>query len=226
MTGRAITLLPASRAQGTDRRCGGDLLCHPLMRPCLVEIGDVRLEDALELLLLKDQQVVQTCLPHTPQKTLADGIGSWGMNGGFEHTDATRGRHAGKARPEFAVVITKQILRCLPIGRRFPKLLRYPGIGRRACHADMDHSSRLQAGVEEGEERSKEQIAHQKARRMPRCGQRGCAERSATSDLVAAVSKRASGTSGSSACIHRCPVSGVLPACVQLPRVDSLSPSA
>ena len=36
----------------------------------------------------------------------------------------------------------------------------HPGIGRRACHAHVDHFARVQEGVEEREERSKEQISH------------------------------------------------------------------
>ena len=53
------------------------LLPDPLMRPCPIEVGNIAIEHSLELLLLKDQQVVQAFLPHTPHETLADGIGSW-----------------------------------------------------------------------------------------------------------------------------------------------------
>src|SRR5262249_30272017 len=48
-----------------------NLLRNPLMRPCLLEVGHIGLEDALELPLLQDQQVVQTVLPHTPGEALA-----------------------------------------------------------------------------------------------------------------------------------------------------------
>src|SRR6266480_1364055 len=53
-----------------------DLLPNPLMRPCLVEVHHIGIEDSLGLPLMQDQQVVQTFLPYTPQKALADGIGS------------------------------------------------------------------------------------------------------------------------------------------------------
>jgi hypothetical protein len=43
-----------------------DLLRNPLMRSCLVEVDHIHIEHALELLLLKDQQVIQTFLPYTP----------------------------------------------------------------------------------------------------------------------------------------------------------------
>ena len=46
------------------------------MRPGMVEVEDIRVEYALELLLLQDEQMVQAFTPHTPEKTFTDGIGS------------------------------------------------------------------------------------------------------------------------------------------------------
>ena len=48
------------------------------MRSCLVEVRYIRIEDALELSIMKDQQMVEAFLPHTPQEALTDGIGSPG----------------------------------------------------------------------------------------------------------------------------------------------------
>src|SRR5215469_11818082 len=110
-----------------------NLLRHPLMRSCLIEIRDVRMEDALELLLLKDQQMIQTFLSDTPQKTLADGIGSWGKNRRFEDLDRARFHHTSKTRPKLPVVTTNEILGRLSIGCSFSQVLRHPGIGWRAC---------------------------------------------------------------------------------------------
>ncbi len=115
-----------------------DLLRNPLMGSCLVEVDHIRIEHALELLLLKDQQMIQAFLTNTSQEAFTDGIGSGSVNGGFEQLDATGRRHASKARPEFAVIITNQIFRRLPIRGRFSELLGHPGIRRRSCHADMD----------------------------------------------------------------------------------------
>ena len=120
-----------------------DLLPNPLMRPCLVEVHHIGIEDSLELPLMQDQQVVQTFLPYTPQKALADGIGSWSLIGSFEHLNRTGCRYTSEAGPEFAVVITNQVLGCLSIWGRFSQLLRHPGIGRGSCHAHMDHFTRL-----------------------------------------------------------------------------------
>jgi len=67
------------------------LLLHPLVWPCLVEVDHIGMEHALKLLLLQDEQVVQTFLTNATQETLTDGIGSWRMNGRFEHLNACTG---------------------------------------------------------------------------------------------------------------------------------------
>ena len=61
-----------------------DVLCNPLMRPCLVEVHDIRLEKPGELLLLEDQEVIQACSPYAPQKTFTDGIREGAFDTGFE----------------------------------------------------------------------------------------------------------------------------------------------
>jgi hypothetical protein len=90
-----------------------------LMGSCLVEVGHIRIEDGLELPLVKDQQVVQAFLSYAPHIAFADRIGSWCMNRRFEDLDNARFRHTSKARPKRAVVIMNQILGCLPIRGRF-----------------------------------------------------------------------------------------------------------
>jgi len=92
-----------------------NLLCDALMRSCLVEVRHIRIEYPLELLLVKDQQVVEAFLPHTPHEAFADCIGSWCVKGSFENLNSTRCRHASKAKPKFAIVITNQIRWRLPI---------------------------------------------------------------------------------------------------------------
>ena len=125
-------------------RCGtrcscrvGNLLMYPLMGSCLVEVDHIRIEHALELLLMQDQQVIEAFLPHAPQEAFADRIGSWGLNRRFEDLDRARFRYPSKARPELAIVITNQVLRCEPIRGGFSQLLGHPGIGRRSGHAHV-----------------------------------------------------------------------------------------
>src|SRR5947209_9794467 len=67
-----------------------DLLPNALMRSCLVEVNHIRIQNALELLLLKDQQMVEAFLPHAPQEALADCIGAGSVIGRLENFDATR----------------------------------------------------------------------------------------------------------------------------------------
>ena len=82
----------------------------PLMRSSMVEVCHILIEHALELPLVKDQDMIKAFLSHTPQEAFADRIGSWCMIGRFENLNRTRCHHASKARPKFAIVITNQIL--------------------------------------------------------------------------------------------------------------------
>ena len=109
------------------------------MRLCLVEVRYIRIEDALELLLMKDQQVVEAFLPHTLQEALTDRIGSGSVIRRLENLDATGRRHPDETGSKLAIIITYQILRCLSKWSGFSEVLRYPGIGGRSCHADVDH---------------------------------------------------------------------------------------
>jgi hypothetical protein len=50
-------------------RCGGDLLPNALMWSCSVEVGHIRIQNALELPLMQDQQMIETLLPDAPGRT-------------------------------------------------------------------------------------------------------------------------------------------------------------
>src|SRR5689334_417226 len=104
--------------------------------------------------------MVEAFLSHTSQEALADGIGTGCMNRRLEQFDAAGCRHPSKARPKFAVVITNEIFRCLPIGDCVSERLCHPGISRESCHNHMDHPSGFQFYDEEGEEWPKEEIGH------------------------------------------------------------------
>src|SRR5690348_16006020 len=86
------------------------------MRSCLVEVHYIAIEHALELLLAEDQQMVQAFLTNTPHEALADGVGSWSVIRCFENLDTTCPRHPSEAGPKFAVVITNEIVWCVPRG--------------------------------------------------------------------------------------------------------------
>ena len=111
------------------------------MRSSLIEIQDICPEEAEELLLMEDQEVIQAFSPHTSQKALTDGIGLWRMVWRPKHLDAARCRDAGKNRSEFAIIIPNQIFWPLSIWSCLPQLLRHPKIRRRSRHIDMDDPS-------------------------------------------------------------------------------------
>jgi hypothetical protein len=135
-------------------------LLNPLMWSRPIEVCHILIEHALELLLMEDQQMVKAFLPHTPHKAFADGVRAWRVIRRFENLNGTCCCHPSEAGPKFAIIITNQILRCLPIRRGFSKLLRNPGIGGRSCHSHVDYASRFEFDDDEREERSKEEICY------------------------------------------------------------------
>jgi hypothetical protein len=153
--------LPQSGAAARGPPCGsGSGTPDPLMRSCPIEVRHISIEHPLELLLVEDQEVVEAFFSHTPQEAFADRIGPGSVIRGGENLNGTCHSHTSKTGSKFAVVITHQILRCLPVGRRFSQLVRHPEIGRRSCHANMDHLSCFELDEEEREERPKKEIVH------------------------------------------------------------------
>ena len=53
-----------------------------------IEVGDIGVEDPRELLLMQDEQVIQTLPTHAPQESLTVRVGAWGMVGRLEHLRA------------------------------------------------------------------------------------------------------------------------------------------
>jgi len=128
------------------------------LRPSLVEVLDIGMQDPLQLLLLQDEQVIQTLATHTAHKAFTDGIGPWCVIGRFEYLDATGCGHARETGSKLAITIANEILRSLSIGGCLSQLLCGPGIGRRASDTYMDHFARVQEGGEEGKQRTEEEI--------------------------------------------------------------------
>src|SRR5947209_4272065 len=81
-----------------------DLLPNPLMGSCSVEVHDIRIQDPLELLFLKNQQMVKAFLPHTSQEAFTDSIGSWCVIRGLEQLNATGRRHSAERGSKLAIV--------------------------------------------------------------------------------------------------------------------------
>jgi hypothetical protein len=134
-----------------------NLLPDALMWPGSVEGVYIGAQYPLELLLMENEQVIETLATHTSEKALTHGIRSRGVIRCFENFYATRMCNPSEGRPKLAIVIPKQVFRPLSIRRGFPKLLCGPSIGGIACHADIDHPPRVQFDDEESEKRTEEE---------------------------------------------------------------------
>ncbi len=126
----------------------------------LIKIYAIGTQNASKLLLPEDQEMIQAFSPHAAQKAFANGIGLRGPIRGSKDPDAACCGHSCKVLPECAIIIPDQTGWGLPIWRRLAQLLCDPGISWRARHVHVDHLPRLQEGVEEGKERTKEEIGH------------------------------------------------------------------
>ena len=129
------------------------------MRSYLIEVRYVRIEDALELLLMKDQQMVKALTSHASQKAFADRIRSWRKIRRFEDLHVARCCYTGETRSELAVIISNKVLGSLPIRCRFSQLLCYPAVDRGLRHTYVDDFARFQLDDEERKERAEEEVS-------------------------------------------------------------------
>jgi hypothetical protein len=106
------------------------LLCDTLMRPGSIEVLDIGMKDTVQLLLLEDEQVIETLTTDTPQKAFTDRIGPWCVIRRDEHLDAARVCDSSETGSKRAVMITDEVVRRLPIGSCLTQLLGSPGVDR------------------------------------------------------------------------------------------------
>ena len=150
-----------------------------------VEIVSIRVEHAVELLLMQDEQMIKVLTSHTAQEPLTDGISSRGVIGGFENLDVTGSSQPRETHSKLALVITDEVFRTHPIGSDFSKLLCRPSVGGRACHTHVDHFARVQFDKEEGEQRAEEEIGDRQEIAGPDRHEHACVRTCSTSVLVA-----------------------------------------
>jgi hypothetical protein len=106
------------RRNGLPKLCW-DLLCDALMWPSSIEILGIGMKEPIQLLLLENEQVIETFTSHTPHKPLTDGIRSWGVVRCSENLDATRVCNSSEASTKLAIVITDEVLRPHAVGGSF-----------------------------------------------------------------------------------------------------------
>jgi hypothetical protein len=119
-----------------------NLLSDPLMRSSLVEVHDIRHEKPVELLLMEDQEVIQTFSPHASQEAFTHGIGSRSSVRRSKGFDVARGCYSCEFQPEFAIIVPNQVSWSFSIRSRLSQLLRRPGIRRRSGHIHMNDLAR------------------------------------------------------------------------------------
>jgi hypothetical protein len=76
---------------------------------------------AVELLLMQDDQVVETLTPYTSEKSFTDGIRSRGVTRSFKNFNVTRLRNSREAHTKLAIIMMDEVLRPLAIGGGLPK---------------------------------------------------------------------------------------------------------
>jgi hypothetical protein len=128
------------------------------MRPSVVEVLDIGVKYAVELLLMQDEHVIQALSTHTAKIPFTDGIRSRSLIRCSENLDVTCFRSPRETHPKLAIMITDEVLRSRAIGGGLPQLLCGPSVARTSCDAHINHLPRVQEGVEEGEERTEEYV--------------------------------------------------------------------
>ncbi len=71
----------------------------------------IRVEHAVELLLMQDEQMIEAFTPYTAKEPLTDCIRAWGVIRSFENLDVTRLRNSSEAQPKLTIVITDEVFR-------------------------------------------------------------------------------------------------------------------
>ena len=104
----------------------------------LIEVLNRGVKDTLQLLLLQEEQVIETQTPHSAQKAFTYRMSARRMKRRFQDLDAAGCGHARETGPKFIVLIANQVLGCVPIRGGFSQLLPDPRIGRRSGHAYVD----------------------------------------------------------------------------------------
>jgi hypothetical protein len=114
--------LPLACCTGTAPAfCSGICCLMRFLRSGLIEVLDIGTQDTMQLLLLQDEQVIETLATHAAQKTFTDGIGAFRVIGRFQDLDAAGLGNPGESHPKLAIVISDEILRPHTKGRGFAK---------------------------------------------------------------------------------------------------------
>ena len=130
------------------------------MGASLIEEDHIGLEQPRELLLVKDQEVIQAFSSHAPQKAFTHGIRDGAFGTASEepssHSLLQRAQNSGQICDHYP---ESNILELVHTGSP-PAAVRDPGIGRSSCHIHMNDPARLQLNDEESKHWTEEEIHH------------------------------------------------------------------
>src|SRR5262249_12296425 len=166
-----LVVKPAQHGDGdhsllsiSARRCQGardghrGALADSLVGPAAVEVAGVLRQDASQVPLPEDQDVVHALAPDAAEEAFADGVGARRADRRPDHLYPARSGEAVELGPVLGVVVVDQEARSGPLRRRLAQLLRRPRPGRRARDADVHHPPRTELDDEEGEDGSEERV--------------------------------------------------------------------
>ena len=95
-----------------------DLLREPLMRTLSVEVAGIVGEQAFEVAVAEDENVIEAVAPYAPEDSLADSVRSRLAERGAQHADACPGGDPVEDGAELRVAITEKEARRLPSASR------------------------------------------------------------------------------------------------------------
>jgi hypothetical protein len=133
-------------------------LTKTLMRPGMIEIRDVFPDDAVQVTLNQDQEVIQTFASHAADEAITDHVSFRCSYRCPENVDPSVFRHAREAWSILAVIIPDQKAGSFIVRRSFSHLLGDPEITRRPCDSVMHHAARPQLDSEEHKDRAEKQV--------------------------------------------------------------------
>jgi hypothetical protein len=117
--GNGANLAQVIRGRSRKHRRICNPLPKPLMGSSLMKVTCRSLEEARELFLMENEEVIQAFSSHASQKAFANGIRLRSSKWGPKHLNPTDCSHSRKTCPKFLVIIPDEICRRLPVWRRF-----------------------------------------------------------------------------------------------------------
>lgn len=143
-------------------------MLNTLMWSGLLERDHLGFEEALELPLVEDQEMIQTCSPHAQEKPFTDGMRPARLRYGVRSTlmplvVATR----APCGPHFRSLSRINSVGVCPSGVASRSGTCHPKVGRRSRHMDLDAFPRFHLADEASKERTEDEGSRLEAHRRP-----------------------------------------------------------